>query len=67
VTPNPLRWFWRALTYKAKPGSTERIDPNDNQYRRMKFFFRGASGINGQSFRRLEDFNNPKRIDEEDM
>ena len=63
---NPLKRIWRALTLKATPGTTGRIDPNDNQYRRIKFGFRGAGGINGQSLRRLENFTNPKPLDEED-
>jgi hypothetical protein len=63
---NPLRWVWQALTYKTKLGSTERIDENDNQYRRLRFLLRGSSGIYGQAFRRLDKFSNPKPLDQED-
>ena len=56
-----------ALFPLPKLDSEERLDPNDNQYRRTKFHFRGASGINGQSFRRLDNFTNPKPLDKEDM
>ena len=56
-----------ALIPLMRHGSVERLDPNDNQYRRMKFHFRGASGINGQTLRRLDNFTNPKPLDEEDM
>ena len=63
---NPIRWVWRALTAKTQPGATERLDPNDNQYRRMKFFFRGSSGIEGQMFRRLDKFTDPTPLDKED-
>lgn len=56
-----------ALFPLLKLDSEERLDPNDNQYRRTKFHFRGASGINGQSFRRLDNFTNPKPLDKEDM
>ena len=56
-----------ALIPRNSLDSSEKLDPNDNQYRRLKFNFRGASGLNGQSLRRLENFNNPKSLDEEDM
>ena len=56
-----------ALFPLQKLDSEERLDPNDNQYRRTKFHFRGASGINRQSFRRLDNFTNPKPLDKEDM
>lgn len=65
MASNPFRWIWRALTAKTQPGVTDRIDPNDNQYRRMKFMFRGTSGIYGKSFRRLSDANNPKPLEED--
>ena len=42
-----------------------RLDPNDNQYRRMQFEMRQAGGLNGQMMRRVADFTNPKRLDEE--
>ena len=57
----------RALIPLMRLGPKDRLDPNDNQYRRMKFNFRGASGINGQALRRLDNFANPKPLDQEDM
>ena len=44
----------------------ERLDPLDNQYRRMQFENRAAGGLNGQMMRRVANFTNPKRLDEED-
>ncbi len=44
----------------------ERLDPLDNQYRRMKFENKAAGGLNGQMMRRVANFTNPKRLDEED-
>ena len=44
----------------------ERHDPLDNQYRRMKFENKAAGGLNGQMMRRVANFTNPKRLDEED-
>ena len=57
----------RALIPLMRLEPKDRLDPNDNQYRRMKFNFRGASGINGQALRRLDNFTNPKPLDQEDM
>jgi hypothetical protein len=45
--------------------SEERLDPNDNQYRRMQFGMRESGGLNGQMIRRIANFTNPKRLDEE--
>lgn len=42
-----------------------RLDPNDNQYRRMQFEMKEAGGLNGQMMRRVAYFTNPKRLDEE--
>ena len=42
-----------------------RLDPNDNQYRRMQFEMKEAGGLNGQMMRRVANFTNPKRLDEE--
>ena len=56
-----------ALIPRNSLDSSEKLDPNDNQYRRLKFNFRGASGLNGQSLRRLDNFTNPKPLDKEDM
>ena len=61
-----FKWIWDALTHKTEPGLTQGIDPNDNQYRRMKFFLRGAGGINGQTLRRLDNFTDPKPLNQED-
>ena len=44
----------------------ERLDPLDNQYRRMQFENKAAGGLNGQMMRRVANFTNPKRLDEED-
>ena len=44
----------------------ERLDPLDNQYRRMHFENKAAGGLNGQMMRRVANFTNPKRLDEED-
>ncbi len=44
----------------------ERLDTLDNQYRRMQFENRAAGGLNGQMMRRVANFTNPKRLDEED-
>jgi len=43
----------------------ERLDPLDNQYRRMQFENKAAGGLNGQMMRRAANFTNPKRLDEE--
>ena len=43
----------------------EPLDPLDNQYRRMQFENRAAGGLNGQMMRRVANFTNPKRLDEE--
>ena len=56
-----------ALIPLLRLGATDRLDPNDNQYRRMKFTFRSVSGIDGQALRRLDNFTNPKPLDQEDM
>ena len=56
-----------ALIPLLRLGPADRLDANDNQYRRMKFNFRGTSGINGQALRRLDNFANPKPLDQEDM
>jgi hypothetical protein len=42
-----------------------RLDPNDNQYRRIQFEMKEAGGLNGQMMRRVANFTNPKRLDEE--
>ena len=42
-----------------------RLDPNDNQYRRIHFEMKEAGGLNGQMMRRVANFTNPKRLDEE--
>jgi hypothetical protein len=43
----------------------ERLDPLDNQYRRMQFENKAAGGFYGQMMRRAANFTNPKRLDEE--
>jgi len=43
----------------------KRLDPLDNQYRRMQFENKAAGGLNGQMMRRAANFTNPKRLDEE--
>ena len=43
----------------------ERLDPLDNQYRGMQFENKAAGGLNGQMMRRVANFTNPKRLDEE--
>ena len=43
----------------------ERLDPLDNPYRRMQFENKAAGGLNGQMMRRVANFTNPKRLDEE--
>jgi hypothetical protein len=43
----------------------ERLDSLDNQYRRMQFGNSAAGGLNGQMMRRVANFINPKRLDEE--
>ena len=44
----------------------ERLDPLDNQYRRMQFENKAAGGLNGQMMRMMANFTNPKRLDEDD-
>ena len=65
---NPIRWIIQIFRFDIKQIDidTEARDPNDNQYQRMKFQYRQAGGINGQLFRRLNRFNDPQRLDEED-
>jgi hypothetical protein len=56
--------------FSRKPRSNEsesRLDPNDNQYRRMKFGMKAAGGISGQSMRRAANFTNPTPLDEEEI
>jgi len=50
-----------------KESSESRLDPNDNQYRRMKFGMKAAGGINGQSIRRAANFTNPTPLDQEEL
>lgn len=56
------------LTKKPRNSESEsRLDPNDNQYRRMIFGMKAAGGINGQLMRRAANFTNPTPLDEEEM
>ena len=56
--------------FARKPRSHEsenRLDPNDNQYRRMKFEMKQAGGLNGQMMRRVANFTDPTPLDEEEF
>ena len=44
-----------------------RLDPLDNQYRRMQFENKAAGGLNGQMMRRVANFTDPTPLDEEEF
>ena len=55
------------FTKKPRNNDSEsRLDPNDNQYRRMKFGMKSAGGLNGQMMRRVANFTDPTPLDKEE-
>jgi hypothetical protein len=63
-------WMVRKIKqiFNKKPRnnfSELRLDPNDNQYRGMKFEMKAMGGLYGQIMERASNFTNPKRLDEE--
>jgi len=58
----------RLFARKPRDDASEsRLDPNDNQYRRMKFGMKAAGGLNGQMMRRVANFTDPTPLDEEEF
>ena len=56
------------FTKKPRNSDSEsRLDPNDNQYRRMKFEMKAAGGLNGHMMRRVANFTDPTPLDEEEF
>ena len=56
--------------FTKKPRNSEsesRLDPNDNQSRRIQFENKAAGGLNGQMMRRVANFTNPTPLDEEEL
>jgi len=56
--------------FSSKPRNNEsegRLDPNDNQYRRIKFGMKAAGGLNGQLMRRAANFTDPTPLDKEEF